>query len=412
MRVCLKFLGCKVNQAEVLQMESALKAHGHEIVSEDEQPDYSIINTCTVTAKSDYQSRQLIRRASKVRSKVIVTGCYAQMNQEALSSQEITFVSNADKDRIINMIDSHIESNSISYSSHRSRAFIKVQDGCDNGCTYCIVWKARGLPRSVPSHQVIEAINRAHDDGYNEVILTGVHLGLYGKDSGENLANLLNETLTSTSIPRIRLSSLEVSELNIELISAIDNPRICKHLHVPLQGGHDGVLRDMKRRYTVSEYAEKLIELRERFPGCALGADVIAGFPSEGIDAFEQTVELLTNLPLTYMHVFPYSKRPGTEAALLKDLVGDTERKRRASRLRDISAMKKQAFLRSLAGQTLEVLVERPISKEHWEGLSHNYARFRFISKGIRQGSLQAIAFERTDGTVIYGKTLGIDQTP
>ncbi|MDA8087839.1 MAG: MiaB/RimO family radical SAM methylthiotransferase [Nitrospiraceae bacterium] len=371
MKVALLTLGCKVNQSELLSIETALRDNkSASIVGLDENPEICIINTCSVTAKSDYQSRQLIRKAARTGARLIVTGCYSELNPQAVRDMNgvSEVVANSKKDSIINMITGQISGNALDLGGERasrSRYFLKIQDGCDYSCSYCIVWKARGKARSVSPAEVVFRVRRAVESGYKEVVLTGIHLGLYGRDLAKTGADrpclswLLEKILAETDVPRLRLSSLEINEVDERLLDLLKGGRLARHLHLPLQSGNDRILKLMKRHYDSASFVRKVNKLVEGLASLGLGTDVIVGFPGEGDAEFEGTVSVLRGLPFTYMHVFMYSPRPGTEAANLSDAVDGTIKRRRSEILRELAAEKKRSFIRGLRGEVLGVLIEK-----------------------------------------------------
>jgi len=406
MKVCLLTLGCKVNQAEVSEIAMSLRGCGHEIVGISDAPDVCVVNTCTVTSKSDYQSRQLIRRAGRTGARVIATGCYSELNKESVRRMEEvqTVIGNADKDKIISMIDETIESNVLEIIRDRSRYFLKVQDGCNSSCSYCIVPRARGRSRSVSPRRVIDNVKRAVDGGYREVVLTGIHLGQYGTDlDGVSLSGLVEGILNNTNIERLRLSSLEVNEVDEGLLDLFDSPRLAPHLHIPLQSGDDGVLRLMGRAYNSSSFRKTVSCIRDRLGDIALGSDVIAGFPLETEVAFENTLRLVEELPISYLHVFPYSRRPGTPAAEMEDKVGESRRKARASALRALSEKKREAYLKRQAGRTLEVLIEERIADSLYRGTSGNYLKVQVSGRGLKQGIIVPVSISGTSRGELSG---------
>jgi threonylcarbamoyladenosine tRNA methylthiotransferase MtaB len=408
MKISVLTLGCKVNQAEMSQIEGSLKGQGHDIVSLSEGPDICVVNTCTVTAKSDYQSRQLIRRAGRTGARVIVTGCYSELNKDAAGRMEgvHTVVDNADKDSIINLIGGNRQSDALGVSGGRTRFFLKVQDGCNNSCTYCIVHIARGASRSVSPEKTIEEVNRAVEGGFKEVVLTGVHLGQYGLDlgSGVSLTSLVEEILQKTSLERLRLSSLEVNEIDEGLLGLLESPRLMPHLHIPLQSGDDGVLKLMNRHYDTASFRDAVMRVHARFPGIALGTDIIAGFPQETEDAFNNTVKLAGELPFTYMHVFPYSRRPGTMAAEMEDIVGGKTRDERASALRALAQKKKSLYMNRQVGQTLDVLVEESPKEGECRGTSGNYLKVRVLLSGNTRGTVVPVRIAGHRDGVLSGE--------
>lgn len=382
MKISLLSLGCKVNQAEMADLESSLKGKGAEIVGLSDKPDICVINTCTVTAKSDYQSRQLIRRAARSSAWVMVTGCYSELHKESIKAMEGVeeVISNADKSNIINMIRPDIKSSPLIPATSRSRYFLKVQDGCDRYCSYCVIPLARGKPRSVEPERAISEVKRAVSEGYKEVVLTGIHLGLYGADVGMTLVGLLERIITETAVKRLRLSSLEINEIDERLLALFETGRICRHLHVPLQSGDDGILKAMKRGYDSGHFYNKIMQVMEVLGDIALGTDVIAGFPGEGEKEFENTLNLLNSLPFTYIHSFPYSPRPGTWAANLKETVPAGEKKKRVTLLKGLSERKRDAYMHAQIGKSLDALAEQQRPDGTYLGTSSNYLKVRFAA--------------------------------
>lgn len=257
---------------------------------------------------------------------------------------------------------------------------MKIQDGCNWRCTYCLIPRARGRPRSMPPEEVIRRLRQAHEAGYTEVVLTGIHLGLYGADRGESLYGLLRRALKETGIRRIRLSSLELGELQGGLLELMHSGRLCRHLHVPLQSGSDRVLALMRRPYRAQEFVDKVGELASKVAGLALGTDVIVGFPTEREEDFQATYQVLKALPLSYVHVFPFSARPGTEASAMVPKVAPEEVKERVAALRTLAQVKREAFLGAQVGQVLEAVVLRA-EGEGFLGLTDNYAQVLLASE-------------------------------
>jgi threonylcarbamoyladenosine tRNA methylthiotransferase MtaB len=324
----------------------------------------------------------MIRRAARLSARVVVTGCYAQMNPDVIAGMDgvVSVVPNAKKSAIVGQLalDAGRGFGMLNpCEGSRSRYFLKIQDGCDRACTYCLVWKARGNPRSVEPERVVEHARAAIEHGYSEIVLTGVHLGLYGVDlRGKiNLASLLDQLLTQTRGARFRLSSLEVNELDGKMIDLMADPRVCDHLHLPLQSGDDGVLARMNRRYTAYNYAHTIERIASRLPGIGLGTDVIAGFPGEDDAAHANTVALVKSLPFTYIHVFPYSARSGTAAERIRPCVPVDLRKKRASEIRELSDLVKNAYISSQIGEVHEVLVEKSSASMIVQGITSNYLR-------------------------------------
>ena len=391
-------LGCKVNQYESAGILEALLKEEFSLVPFTTKADYYIINTCTVTGRADYQSRQLIRRASRRNpgASIIVTGCYAQIAPDELASiPGVSVVTgNAEKEKIPVILQEMVngkkqtlvgnirQAREISrlpvtrFSGH-TRAFLKIQDGCNSFCSFCIVPFVRGRSRSLPEDEVMDQIAMLSQAGHREVVLTGIHLGAYGQDLSPptNLLHLLRSIQKHRTVERLRLSSIEPSEITDEMISFMREVKtICRHLHIPLQSGDDGILSIMGRDYDTGFFRRLLKKFWHAIPDIAIGTDVMVGFPGEGDDEFGNTLRLIEELPLAYLHVFPYSERPGTHAAKLPGRVRETEKKRRVAILRDLGKQKRDTFAERFKGKKLSVLIEtEKDSAGFMRGLSDNY---------------------------------------
>jgi threonylcarbamoyladenosine tRNA methylthiotransferase MtaB len=352
-KIAVLTLGCRTNQAESFQIEQYLLNAGHTIVDISERPELCVINTCTVTQKADIQSRQTIQKALKIQAKVILTGCYSELNQSKILSKH--------QDIEINMIPRLSSSNDLNnIRKTRSRPIVKVQDGCNYSCSYCIVPLARGKSKSIEINKIIHKINELEASGYNEIVLSGIHLGSYGHDfyPKKSLSVLLKNVLINSKIPRIRLSSLEVIEIHEEFLELISDNRVCKHLHLPLQSGDDAILKLMNRPYSVKDYLSVVEKIFKEFPDIALGTDIIAGFPGEGVEEFNNSNQLIKSIPFSYLHVFPYSLRQGTKAVNLSGHVSEPVKKERVAALREIGTIKKREFVYKNIGRILDVIVE------------------------------------------------------
>ncbi|MEJ2470236.1 MAG: tRNA (N(6)-L-threonylcarbamoyladenosine(37)-C(2))-methylthiotransferase MtaB [Desulfuromonadales bacterium] len=400
-RVSFATLGCKTNQFESAAMQDALQKAGYRVVSFEDGAELVIVNTCTVTSATDAQSRNLIRRARRhnAHCRVIVTGCYAQVDPAAL--QDLPGVSlvigNQEKQRLLDFLVSDHPADGVAVAdisqvesacllplaafAGRSRAFVQIQNGCDAFCNYCIIPYARGPSRSVPVDQVVAQVNDLVEAGYQEVVLTGIHIGAYGADlaSPGSLVELVTQIETGTSLHRLRLGSIEPQEVTDGLLSTMVGSKIlCPHLHIPLQSGDDAVLKRMGRNYDRRFFEQRLATIRDRLPDAAICLDVITGFPGETNQEFANTRDFLEVLPLTALHVFPYSRRPGTPAAEMPDQVPATVSKARAETLRDLSATKHRHFAESFIGRDLEVVVETAEKDGMLKGVSRNYLDIRF----------------------------------
>ncbi|MDZ7640466.1 MAG: tRNA (N(6)-L-threonylcarbamoyladenosine(37)-C(2))-methylthiotransferase MtaB [Desulfurivibrio sp.] len=408
-RVAVTTLGCKVNQYESAAFLSELaERQGVEIVPFDQAADVYVINTCAVTARAGAQSRQLIRRAARCRqARLVVTGCYAQVApQEVLElvGNPLCIVGNAHKERVAEIAAAGRSCDLEMYhgemadcrqaapllvkaATDRCRAVLKVQDGCSQGCSYCIVPRARGRSRSVPPAQVLQQAEIFAAAGHREAVLTGIHLGHYGRDltpSG-SLLSLLEQLLARDLPLRYRLSSLESTEVGGALLALLAaDSRLRPHLHIPLQSGDDRILRAMNRPYGRADFAAVIERCAATLPEAAIGVDVMTGFPGEDEAAFQQTYDLLAALPVSYLHVFPYSQRAGTPAARFSEQVPGPVRDRRAARLRELGQRKKADFYQRFLGQQRRVLVEGGSGSpengqsERWRGYTDNYIPVTF----------------------------------
>jgi threonylcarbamoyladenosine tRNA methylthiotransferase MtaB len=398
--VAIVTLGCKVNQFESEALMSSLEQKGYDLVPFDEGADIAIINTCTVTQRADFQSRQMVRRASRLNPKslIIVTGCYVQVDPDAIQRIEgVNYIlGNTEKDKIPDLLPlmekgelagiqvgdiqrERVVSDIPLHSFHRhTRAFLKVQDGCDARCSYCIVPYARGPSRSLSPQKVTQRLIQLKEKGYKEVVLTGIHLGSYGLDripslSLEKLLRCLEEEETPQ---RIRLSSIEPLDFSGNLVSFLSqSKKICPHLHLPVQSGDDEILKRMNRNYDRSFVSDLVHELHERIPRVSIGTDVIVGFPGETEENFQRTYDLIEALPFSYLHVFPFSRRKATPAYPLRPGVDYRRIKERSETLRELGEKKRWAFYHHFLDRELMVLVEGRREKEtgRWKGFSRNY---------------------------------------
>lgn len=390
-KVAVLTLGCRVNQSESFVIEGTLKKHGVSLVPLEENPDYCIINTCTVTGKSDASSRYLIRRAVKTGAQVIVTGCYSQLRRNLVAELHgvSAVVPTNEKEKIIARVLGY-DVAPVYYLHDRARPYLKVQDGCNFRCTYCAVPMARGASGSLPME---EAVTRASDiamQGYNEIVLTGIHLGSYGQDliPKTSLAGLIKSILASTSIFRIRLSSIEINEIDDELIELLGDARICKHLHLPLQSGSDLILKLMNRNYSALSYRKKLLRLSQISSDIAFGTDVIVGFPAEEDREFMLTYELINELPFSYIHTFPFSSRSGTLAADLKPQITGTIISERAKAVKELGRAKIKAFTSLQADKILDVIAEEEDDDGYSICTTSNYLKIVMKDNRLSRGSV------------------------
>jgi len=376
MQIHLKTLGCRLNEAELETWAQAFQKQGHQITRQAENAHVVVINSCAVTQDAARKSRQMIRRIHRdnPQAKLVVSGCYATLNQdEAASLLGVDLVvSNKDKDQLVETTLSQLNMSTMPamstepaeislFTRGRQRAFVKVQDGCRYRCTFCIVTVARGEESSRPVQAVIDEINELHNQGINEVILTGVHLGGYGSDLDNTLSDLIKAILANTDIPRLRLGSLEPWELPADFFELFDNPRLMPHLHLPLQSGSDTVLRRMARRCKTEEFAAIANQLRKQIPHFNITTDIIVGFPGETEQEWQDSFDFIKQTGFGHIHIFTYSRREGTKAAGLPDQIPEAIKKQRSQQLHELANEMKRQFNQANLGQTFPVL---------WEGYS------------------------------------------
>jgi threonylcarbamoyladenosine tRNA methylthiotransferase MtaB len=391
-------VGCKLNYAETAAIGRQFIDRGFRVVEFGEPTDVFVLNTCTVTERADRECRQIVRRALRVSpgACTIVTGCYAQLQAHEIASIDgVDFVLGArekfslfkhvdefqkrDRPRIARSLIHEADDFGRAFSSgaaDRTRALLKVQDGCDYHCSFCTIPLARGVSRS----QSVEAtVEQAHDQvrrGYKEIVLTGVNVGDYGRKIGTDLLSLLECLEETEGLERIRISSIEPNLLSADLIRFIRNSdKVCHHFHIPLQSGNDEILKLMRRRYLSSYYRDVVDLIKEEIPDAGIGADLIVGFPGETESQFETTYRFLVELSLSYLHVFTYSERPNTLAATLPGAILPKERARRSEMLRVLSAKKRRQFYDSFIGRSVRVLMEGTVEGDYRVGHTSNYIR-------------------------------------
>jgi len=398
MRIAFTTLGCKINQYETERMRHDLAQDGNTFVPFDAEADVYVINTCSVTAKADAQCRQLIKAAAKrnQQARVVVTGCYAETRPDEIKGiRGVSLVlGNEGKSNIATHLGTgkgtaNHRPPSVMAVQERTRAFLKIQDGCDNFCSYCIVPYARGRSRSADPGEVLREFNRLVQAGYTEIVLTGIHIGMYGTDLGAdlNLTKLISSLNDRRGDARLRLSSIEPHEVT-EGIMQLIGKGICRHLHIPLQSGDDAILAAMRRSYTSHYYRKLLDRLAHHIPGIALGADVMVGFPGEDDKAFQNTVDLVRESPLTHLHVFSYSPRPGTNAAQMEMQVPEQIKQERNELLRKLGEEKNLEFRKSQVEKKNQVIVEDKQDQQTglFSGLTDNYIRVNI--QGARKGDI------------------------
>ncbi len=433
--------GCRATQADGAALETALRSQGWMPAPDRAAPDLVILNTCTVTAAADEDARQAIRRVRRENpaARILVTGCYAQRAPEELACLPGVdwVVGNSHKHQIPDLIqiapglpamgqplDFHGEivvgdisrvseflSAPVEESLHdRTRPNLKIQDGCNNRCSFCIIPSVRGRSRSAPPEQVLEQVRRLAAR-YREVVLSGINLGRWGRDLAERprLAALLLRLLAETEVERLRLSSVEPMDWTDELLELVaGEPRIAKHVHAPLQSGSDRILRRMYRRYRARHYADRILAARRLMPRAAIGADVMVGFPGETDADFEETRRLIQDLPFTYLHVFTYSARPSTPAAALPDQVPAPVKRERNRILRELASQKGDAFRRSLVGSRLSVITLDEPNPSGAIGLSDNYVKVLIREERIRSNRVvEVVVAEAAGDRVVADVAMG-----
>ena len=391
-KVAIHTHGCKLNQADSQVLARQFQKAGFTIVRSAAQADVVVLNSCTVTANSDSKARQYLRRArrSNPDALVVATGCYAQRAKGDLSAMESVslVLDNRDKPSLVATIANKLEVESGSLAENlavpapgRSRAMVKIQEGCDQVCSYCIVPKVRGRERSIPPEEIIAQINERAKLGCREAVLTGTQLGTYGFDlTGIDLAGLLQQVLVETNINRLRISSLQAQEITPDLLGLWDDSRLCPHFHIPLQSGSDTILKSMRRRYDTARFAETIALVRKTIPDAGITTDIIIGFPGEGVREFAESYSFAASMGFSDMHVFPYSIRPGTSAAHLDDQVIDAQKKERSGEMLELAAASVKKFRQGALGQVRPVLWEPTQGKNCggiWSGLTDNYVRVK-----------------------------------
>ncbi|MCH8832279.1 MAG: tRNA (N(6)-L-threonylcarbamoyladenosine(37)-C(2))-methylthiotransferase MtaB [Chloroflexi bacterium] len=399
--VAIRTQGCKLNQADSDMLARRFAAAGYRLVQSPAKADVFVLNTCTVTATADSKARQALRAAARANpgALIVATGCYAQRSRDELSQVEgvSLVIGNTEKEELPSMVTALLEQRNTGANSHppvssaldysvqpaagirRNRSMVKIQEGCDQVCAYCIVPKVRGRERSIPPESLVEQINQRVAEGCLEVVLTGTQLGTYGFDiPGATLTRLLERILAETAVPRLRVSSLQPQEITPRLLELWQDPRLCRHFHIPLQSGSDRILEMMRRRYTTGLFAEKVDLVRKTVPGCGITADLIAGFPGETDAEFQESLAFARAMAFSDMHIFPYSPRPGTSAVYLPGPVSQPVKKARTAQLLAMAKEGFEAFRSHQLGQTHPVLWESSTRQDggiKWRGLTGNYIR-------------------------------------
>ncbi len=397
-KVALHTLGCKLNFAESSTIGNQFLLNGFKIVDFSEKADIYVFNTCTVTESAEKECRQLVRRAlrSNPDAYIIITGCYAQLRpQDFVNIDGVDAVlGSSEKFNLFSIINSFEKKQptcvhvtqiddfnefGVAHSTdadNRTRAYLKIQDGCDYSCTFCTIPLARGKSKSMDILQSVDEFKKLVEQGYKEIVLTGVNVGDYGKSVNSDLYNLLNNLISVEGEYRIRISSIEPNLLSDEILElTANNSKLCNHFHIPLQSGSNRILKAMQRRYNVEEYKSLILKAKEKIKDLSIGVDVIVGFPGETEEDYITTHNFLRDLPISYLHVFSYSERPDTPAALMKQKVSPEEKKRRSNILRILSEKKRNEFYRSMIGKEIQILFESANSSGSMKGFSSNYIK-------------------------------------
>lgn len=419
MKVGICSLGCKVNIYESELVINILKNNNYTVVDFEDKADIYIINTCSVTNESDKKSRKMINRAKKNNPAaiIIVMGCYSQVNAEDIDVDIV--LGNKDKSKIVEIIEEYIKTKQkkkiiydltkvdfekmeiTNFDSH-TRAFVKIQDGCNAFCSYCIIPYVRGRVRSKDPEDVIKEVTTLVEKGYKEIVLTGIHTGRYGTDINTTLEELLNKLVNIPNIYRIRLSSIEINEITPGIKELLkENKVMAKHLHIPLQSGSNKILKLMNRRYNKEEFLSMVDNLRD-IPDISLTTDLIVGFPNEGEEEFNETIDTLKKIGFTKIHTFPYSKRKGTPAAIMDNQVFPEEKKKRVHRILDLSNKYEHNFYESKIGKIYDGVVE-----VHSNGTTivhtSNFIPV-IINDIVEEGTIVDVKIEKVEDLKVYGR--------
>ncbi len=418
-RVYLDSIGCRLNQSEISRMAREFQAGGYTVTESPEDADVVVVNTCAVTRDATKESRKMVRQLHRQseQAEIVVTGCYAHIQPDTIQTLPGVkqVISNFDKDHLVPLVTGQpfeLEPLQRHYiPAGHTRAFIKVQDGCDNKCTFCMTTIARGHSRSRPLEAVIREVQFMVGGGYQEIVLTGVNLVSYGQDSGLSLTALLQSLLESTDVPRIRLSSLEPWDLDENFFRLWENPRMCRHLHLPLQSGCDQTLKRMLRRTSQAEFREIVQMARQAAPEIAISTDLIVGFPGETEHEFAESYAFAAEMDFMKIHVFPYSAMPGTPAARMKGQLDKLTAKDRVRQIQQLSDEGGRRFFARFLGQTMPVLWEgvRGASEAGFlhTGFTDNYIRVETTHPEVLTNTLTPTKLVYlTEGDVMHGDVM------
>ncbi len=426
-KVAFHTLGCKLNFVETSTLGKKFLENGFEIVDLNENPDIFILNTCSVTERANREARQIIRKSLRKSPNtfVAVTGCYAQLEPEQIASidgvdivlgakEKLNFfehVNSFQKNSVPKIFTSPVDEITdfnVAFSSEvgdRTRAFLKIQDGCDFNCTFCTIPLARGESRSQSIEECVKQAKYLADLGFREIVLTGVNVGDFGKKNNSSFLKLIQELDKVNGINRFRISSIEPNLLTKEIIDFVfESEKFCNHFHIPLQSGNDEILQLMRRRYTTTNYKKILEYIKTKDKTCGIGIDVIVGFPNETKEHFEETYKFLVELPATYLHIFTYSERPNTPAIQLENKVEPKIRFKRNEMLRNLNVKKKFNFYNDFIGKKMEILIESKLENGFYSGLTTNYIRVEFDATDDLINTIQTVEIEKISSEICKGK--------
>lgn len=412
MKVGLCNLGCKVNTYEMEYIASLFKERGYEIGDFNDFCDVYVVNTCTVTNNSDVKSRKMINHPKKINKNccLVVCGCFIESAKDYKNDDIDIILGNYNKSKVVDLVEVffrnkekinqrfnlnevEFEDMNIKHFENRTRAFVKIQDGCENFCTYCIIPYVRGKCRSKKEDNVLSEITTLVNNGYNEIVLTGIHTGNYGVDINTNFSSILEKILNIKGLKRLRISSIEITELDDKFLELLKNPILCNHLHIPLQSGGEKTLKKMNRKYDKKYFKEEIEKIRKVRPDISITTDVIVGFPGETEDDFNECVDFIKEINFSKLHVFPYSKRDGTVAAKMKDQIDGKVKKERVKTLLDLSKTLEENYNNSFIGKKESCLIEKVDCKYSY-GHCSNYVYLK-IPKIYKENEIVDIIIEK-----------------
>lgn len=412
MKVGLCNLGCKVNTYEMEYIASLFKERGYEIGDFNDFCDVYVVNTCTVTNNSDVKSRKMINHPKKINKNccLVVCGCFIESAKDYKNDDIDIILGNYNKSKVVDLVEDffrnkekinqrfnlnevEFEDMNIKHFENKTRAFVKIQDGCENFCTYCIIPYVRGKCRSKKEDNVLSEITTLVNNGYNEIVLTGIHTGNYGVDINTNFSSILEKILNIKGLKRLRISSIEITELDDKFLELLKNPILCNHLHIPLQSGGEKTLKRMNRKYDKKYFKEEIEKIRKVRPDISITTDVIVGFPGETEDDFNECVDFIKEINFSKLHVFPYSKRDGTVAAKMKDQIDGKVKKERVKTLLDLSKTLEENYNNSFIGKKESCLIEK-VDYKYSYGHCSNYVYLK-IPKIYKENEIVDIIIEK-----------------